>query len=85
MPKGNTRKSDDQPMFFSGFNYKLIGIAVLLIVSGFSAMLIENEIDGFISLFVSPIVIMAGYVVVIFAIMKHDRNEDSDSEKEAAS
>ncbi len=63
----------------------MIGIAILLIVSGFSAMYIENEIHGVISLYVSPIVIMAGYVIVIFAIMKHDRAESPDSENEAAS
>ncbi|RNC79753.1 MAG: DUF3098 domain-containing protein [Balneola sp.] len=72
-------------MFFSAFNYRLIGIAILLIVSGFAAMYIENEIHGFISLYVSPIVIMAGYVVVIYAIMKHDRTDSSEKEKEVAS
>lgn len=63
-------------MFFSGFNYRLIGIAIFLIVGGFTAMLLENEVKGIISLYISPIVIMAGYVVVIFAIMKHDRDEE---------
>ena len=37
-------------MFFSALNYKLLGIAVLLIVGGFAAMYMENEINGFISL-----------------------------------
>ena len=68
-----------KPMFFSGFNYRLIGIAILLIVVGFTAMLLEKEVKGVISLYVSPIVIMAGYVIVIFAIMKHDRI-DTNSE-----
>ncbi len=62
-------------MFFSAFNYKLLGIAVLFIVGGFAAMYMENKVNGFISLYVSPIVVMAGYVLVIFAIMKHDRQE----------
>jgi hypothetical protein len=30
-------------------------------------------------LFISPIVIMAGFILVIFAIMKHDRDENSAS------
>ncbi len=62
-------------MFFSAFNYKLLGIAVLLIIGGFAAMYMENQVDGFISLYISPIVVMAGYLLVIFAIMKHDRQE----------
>ena len=74
MAKQNFKKSNTS-MFFSAFNYKLLGIAVLLIVGGFSAMYMENEINGFISLYVSPIVVMAGYVLVIFAIIKHDRQD----------
>ena len=74
MAKQNFNKFNTS-MFFSAFNYKLLGIAVLLIVGGFAAMYMENEIDGFISLYVSPVVVMAGYVLVIFAIMKHDRQE----------
>ena len=80
MAKGNQRKVDDKPMFFSAFNYKLIGIAILLIFAGFTAMYLENEVNGFVSLYISPIVIMAGYVVVVFAIMKHDRPGKADSE-----
>ena len=83
MATGKQRKANDNPMFFSAFNYKLIGIAILLIVSGFTAMYLENEIDGVISLYVSPLVILAGYVVVIFAIMKHDRPQEADSEATA--
>lgn len=60
-------------MFFSAYNYKLIAIAVGLIIAGFAAMLIENEVKGFISLYVSPIVVTAGFVLVIFAVLKHDR------------
>lgn len=51
---------------------------MLLIVGGFAAMYLENEVHGFVSLYVSPIVVMAGYVLVIFAIMKHDRQESEE-------
>ena len=69
-------------MFFSSFNYKLLGIAVLLVVGGFTAMYLENEVQGVISLYVSPIIIMAGYALVIFAIMKHDRQEENELDTE---
>ena len=68
------RKIDNKPMFFSAFNYKLIGLAIFLIISGFTAMYLENEINGFISLFVSPIMVMAGYAIVVFAILKHNNS-----------
>ena len=77
MAKQNLKKSNTS-MFFSAFNYKLLGIAVLLIVGGFAAMYLENEVHGFVSLYVSPIAVMAGYVLVIFAIMKHDRQESEE-------
>ncbi|MEQ8523388.1 hypothetical protein [Gracilimonas sp.] len=79
MAKRGRKQADNQPMFFSAYNYKLIGIAIFLIVAGFTAMYMENEVDGFISLFISPIVIMAGYILVIFAIMKHDRDEEPEA------
>ena len=79
MAKKNSKVSDNQPMFFSSFNYKLIGIAIVLIIIGFFAMYKENEVDGFISLFISPILIMAGYVIVIFAILKHNRGKKEES------
>ena len=69
-------------MFFSAFNYKLLGIAVLLVVGGFTAMYLENEVQGVISLYLSPIIIMAGYALVIFAIMKHDRQEENELDTE---
>lgn len=45
MAKGKQRKTDDKPMFFSAFNYRLIGVAILLIVGGFTAMYVENEVQ----------------------------------------
>lgn len=83
MAKTSRRKEDNLPMFFNSFNYKLIGLAFFLIIAGFTAMYLENEVNGFISLYVSPIVVMAGYVIVIFAILKHNRKEDVDQNQTA--
>ncbi len=79
MAKNTPKRDKEKPMFFSSFNYKLIGIAIALILSGFAAMYWENEVQGFISLYVSPLVIMAGYVLVIFAILKHDRPDEEEA------
>jgi dipeptide/tripeptide permease len=57
-------------MLFSSTNYKLLGLGILLITFGFLAMYWENEVEGFISLYVSPIMIIAGYVVILFSILK---------------
>ena len=67
-------------MIFSPWNYKVLALGLLLVIVGFSAMYIENEVNGFISLYLSPIVIMAGYVSVIIAILKHDHGSSAVSD-----
>jgi len=66
-------------MIFSAWNYKILALGMILVLGGFLAMYMENEVSGVISLYISPIVIMAGYISVIFAILKHD---DSSSTQE---
>lgn len=57
-------------MAFQALNYKILGVGVLLIVIGFTIMRLENEVYGFISLYVSPVIIMAGYITVAVSILK---------------
>lgn len=70
--KGKGRNENNQ-MLFTPLNYKILGIGVLLVVLGFTAMYLENEVRGFVSLYISPIVIMAGYLTVIVAILKREQ------------
>lgn len=72
----NTNKS---PMLFGAWNYKVLSLGLVMIVAGFTAMYLENEVHGVISLFISPIVIMAGYITIIIAIMKRNDNESDMS------
>ncbi len=66
------KQKNHKPMAFSALNYKILGLGVLLIVIGFTAMRLENEVYGIISLYISPIVIMGGYITVIVAILKRE-------------
>lgn len=56
-------------MVFGKRNYQLLALGVALILVGFSIMRIENAVDGFLSLYVSPLLIVAGYLEVIYAIL----------------
>jgi hypothetical protein len=47
-------------MLFSPLNYKLMGLGVLLVIIGFTIMRLENEVYGFISLYISPVLILGG-------------------------
>ena len=82
MPKSSKRKAPS-PLVFEKQNYVMLLVSVLLIVVGFVAMWMEGKFLGFISLNVSPIVIVAGYAGVIYAILWRPSDED-EPEKEAA-
>jgi len=68
-------------MIFTPGNYKVLAVSVLLVIIGFTIMALENEVYGFISLYISPVLIVAGYLLVIVAILKHDDEEPVESER----
>lgn len=57
-------------------------VGVLAVLVGYALMAIENELHGFISLYVAPIVILGGYLEVIYAILwqpEEERTSASES------
>ncbi len=60
-------------MVFSRRNYQLLLVGVALVVLGFAIMAIEHELDGFWSRNVAPVLIVAGYLEVIWAILWRPR------------
>ena len=65
--KRATKRAD--AMVFTRRNYVLLIAGVLAVVLGYALMRVENEVDGFISLYVAPLLILGGYLEVIFAIL----------------
>lgn len=66
-------------------NYKLLAIGFAIIVAGFLLMLggraespevFSEEIFSFRRITLAPIVVLAGFIFEIWAIMKKPRNED---------
>ena len=72
-------RRQNNPMIFSAWNYKVLALGFFLVIAGFTAMYLENKVEGIISLYISPIVIMAGYVTVVIAILKHDHDSSAAS------
>ncbi len=72
------RRKEKKPMVFSALNYKILGVGVLLVFIGFTIMRLENEVYGFISLYIAPVLIMAGYITVVFAILKRPDERAND-------
>ncbi len=45
-------------------NFRIIGIGLLVIVAGYLAML-EGSVEGFLPLVLAPILLVAGYCVIV--------------------
>ena len=56
-------------MVFERHNYVLLVVGLVVIVAGYALMRLENETDGFISLYVAPLMLLGGYLEIIYAIL----------------
>lgn len=61
-------------------------LGVALVVIGYAMMRIENEVDGFISLYLAPLIILGGYLEIIYAILwrPKPKSEGADPSVEMA-
>lgn len=73
-------------MVFAKRNYLLMLLGVVLVVFGYAIMRMENEVDGFISLYVAPLIILGGYLEIIYAILwrPKDTSQPEVADTEAA-
>lgn len=71
MPKASKRRSrsSQSALIFGSKNYLGLVVSALLIAVGFVAMYLEGQFLGFVSLNVSPILILAGYAGLVYAIL----------------
>ena len=61
-------------MVLGKVNYILLTACIAIIIIGFTLMRLENEIDGFVSLYVSPIILIIGYLGVFIALLYRPRS-----------
>ena len=65
-------------------NFMIIGLGILLLVIGYILMS-ENSVDGFMPTVVAPILLVAGYCVVIpYGILKKPKSEITQVSEQAA-
>jgi hypothetical protein len=64
-------------MPFSKRNYALMAIGMLLVVIGYTVMRVENEVDGFISLYIAPVLLLIGYLEIIYAIWWRPKEKET--------
>ncbi len=66
-------------LVFDRTNYVILGACLALIVVGYTLMRVENEVDGFLSLYLAPLMILGGYLGVIVAILRRPREAAESS------
>jgi uncharacterized membrane protein HdeD (DUF308 family) len=67
-------------MVFDRRNYMLLSLGVAAIIVGFAIMRIENAVDGFLSLYVAPLLLLGGYLEIIYAILWRPKRDEAASE-----
>ncbi len=65
-------------MVFARTNYLILLASVALVVVGYVLMRVENAVDGFLSLYVAPLMILGGYLGVIAAILWRPKETDEE-------
>ncbi len=74
--RGGTK---EESLPFSKDNLRIIGLGLLVIVAGYLAML-EGSVEGFWPLVVSPILLVAGYCVIVpIGIMYKKRRKPAET------
>jgi len=71
-------------MPFKPTNYLLILVGILAIIVGYALMRIENEVDGFVSLYLAPLLILGGYLEIIYAILWRPKEAREATRKEGS-
>jgi len=78
MPKSSKNRSS--LLVFEARNYFLVLVGFLFIVVGFTAMYLDGQFEGLVSLNVSPILILVGYGTVGYGILWRPRAPGEESQ-----
>lgn len=73
-------------MLLTAYNYKILLFGILCVMFGFGGMYLEEQQFGLYSLYIAPILVLAGFVLVAISVFKTDPKlieEEHLSRKEA--
>jgi len=79
LPKKTTEKPKGKPsiMPLSAINYIMIACGAGVIAMSYLAMYLERDVDGFFSLCISPLALVAAYAWIVFAVLYRRKKEAS--------
>jgi hypothetical protein len=78
----NKKTSANKPSFhfvFGKKNYQLMLIGILVIIVGYVLMYGQEDIYSFRKTTLAPIVVIAGFVIEVFAILKRPESKDDSN------
>lgn len=52
----------------------LLAIGIAIIIFGYTIMRMDNQVDGFISLYVAPVLLLIGYLEIFYAIWWREKD-----------
>lgn len=64
------KASPPSPLLFGKVNYQLMGASIFVIALGFILMIGDSDIYSFTKITLSPLVVVAGFVLGFVAILK---------------
>lgn len=70
--------ADKEKLAFTKKNYTLMIIGIVVLIVGFVVMTLDSTIHGFgfLGLTLGPIIVMAGFIIEIFAILTKPEKKD---------
>lgn len=77
----NRGRKGSASLVFERRNYVLLVAGLAVVVLGYVMMRMENEVDGFISLYVAPLLILGGYLEIIYAILWRPKQEGATADQ----
>jgi len=70
-------------MVFERRNYVLMLLGVALVTFGYVIMRLDNQVESLVSLYIAPLIILGGYLEIIYAILWRPAPEAETAEAAA--
>jgi hypothetical protein len=74
-PQQNKPAKKNAAMPLGAINYIMIALGVLVITGSYWGMYLEREVDGFFSLYISPVTLVGAYLWIAFAVLYRPKQE----------
>ncbi|PSQ81509.1 MAG: DUF3098 domain-containing protein [Bacteroidetes bacterium QS_1_65_9] len=76
----SSQRRSSSSTVFARRNYVLLLVGIALVVIGFAAMRIDNQLESVVSLYLAPLLILGGYLEVIYAVLRRPSSDEEGSD-----